>query len=365
MTEKITVGLGERSYDIHVGPGLLAQAGALLKPFTRNNGPVPIVCDTNVEKLHLEAAETAIRGASIDGRPVLMEPGEGTKAFSTLERLTSVFLAHGIERSGLVVALGGGVVGDVVGFAAAITKRGIPFAQIPTTLLAQVDSSVGGKTAINTAEGKNLVGVFHQPRIVIADTDLLKTLPRRELLSGYSEVVKYGALGDRAFFEWLEVNGPRALSGDSDAMVHVVAHSCRMKAGIVERDERETGERALLNLGHTFGHALEAETGFSDRLLHGESVAIGTSLAFRLSVALGLCPGQDSERFVAHLKAVGLPSSIADIPGPRMEADALIHHMHHDKKGADGKINFVLLRGIGQAFVTNEVPMDALKQVLA
>ena len=363
MSEKITVGLGERSYDIHVDRGLLAQAGALLKPFAR--GPVPIVCDTNVEKLHLEAAEAAIRGASIDGRRVLVEPGEETKAYSTLERLTTVFLTTGVERSGLIVALGGGVVGDLVGFAAAITKRGIPFAQIPTTLLAQVDSSVGGKTAINTPEGKNLVGLFHQPRIVIADSDTLKTLPRRELLAGYAEVVKYGALGDRGFFEWLERNGPKALSGDSGAMVHVVAHSCRMKAGIVSRDERETGERVLLNLGHTFGHALELETGYSDRLVHGESVAIGTALAFRLSVALGLCSGQDSERFIAHLKAVGLPSSIADIPGPQPDADALIQHMYHDKKAADGKINFILLRAIGQAFVTNDVPMEALKKVLS
>jgi 3-dehydroquinate synthase len=365
MSEKITVGLGDRSYEIHVGPGLLAQAGTLLRPFARNNGAVPIVCDTNVENLHLDAAVDAMRSASIDGRPILLDPGEGTKSFSTLEWLTSTFLITGVERSGLVVALGGGVVGDIVGFAAAITKRGIPFAQIPTTLLAQVDSSVGGKTAINTAEGKNLVGVFHQPRVVIADTDLLKTLPRRELLAGYAEVAKYGALGDRAFFEWLEVNGPKALAGDSIAMVHLVAHSCRMKAAIVERDERETGERALLNLGHTFGHALEAETGYSDRLLHGESVAIGTAIAFRLSAALGLCSGQDSERFIAHLKAVGLPSSIADIPGPRPDADTLIHHMQHDKKAADGKINFVLLRSIGQAFVTNDVSMKVLKDILS
>lgn len=363
MSEKITVGLGERSYDIHVGPGLLAQAGTLLKPFAR--GPVPVVCDTNVERLHLAAAETALKSASIDERPVLLEPGEATKSFSQLEWLTRALLITGVERTGLVVALGGGVVGDLVGFAAAIAKRGIPFAQIPTTLLAQVDSSVGGKTAINTLEGKNLVGAFHQPRIVIADTDLLKTLPRRELLAGYAEVVKYGALGDRSFFEWLETNGPKALDGDSAAMVHVVAHSCRMKARIVSRDERETGERALLNLGHTFGHALELETGYSDRLLHGESVAIGTALAFRLSVALGLCPGQDSERFAAHLKVVGLPSSIADIPGPRADANTLIQHMYHDKKAKDGRINFILLRGIGEAFVTDDVPMDALKRVLS
>jgi len=362
MSEKITVGLGDRSYDIHVGPGLLAQAGTLLKPFAR--GAVPVVCDTNVETLHLDALETSLKAASIDERPILVEPGEATKAFSTLEWLTSTLLITNVERNGLVVALGGGVVGDLVGFAAAITKRGIPFAQIPTTLLAQVDSSVGGKTAVNMPEGKNLVGVFHQPKIVIADTDLLKTLPRRELLAGYAEVVKYGGLGDRAFFEWLEINGAKALAGNSEAMVHAVAHSCRMKAAIVARDERETGERALLNLGHTFGHALEAVTGFSDRLLHGEGVAVGMALAFRLSVKLGLCPGQDAERFTRHLKDSGLPSSIEDIPGERPSVDDLLDHMQHDKKASAGKINFILLRGIGQAFVTNDVPLDALRQVL-
>ncbi|HVU19649.1 MAG TPA: 3-dehydroquinate synthase [Rhizomicrobium sp.] len=363
MSEKITVGLGERSYDILVGDGLIADVGTHLKPLAR--GPVPVVTDTIVEGLHLNATMDALRARGIDARPVVLEAGEATKAFAALERLTSVFLRAGVERGGLIVALGGGVVGDLVGFASAITKRGIPFAQIPTTLLAQVDSSVGGKTAINTAEGKNLVGVFHQPRIVIADTDLLTTLPKRELLAGYAEVVKYAALGDRTFFEWLEVNGPKALKGDGGAMTRVVAHCCRLKAGIVERDERETGERALLNLGHTFGHALEAETGCSNRLLHGESVAIGTALAFRLSVALGLCPGQDAERFIAHLKAVGMPSSIDDIPGPRPAVDDLIVQMQRDKKARDGKINFILLHGIGDAFMTNDVPMNALKKVLA
>jgi 3-dehydroquinate synthase len=363
MSEKITVSLAERSYDIHVGPGLLAQSGVLLKPHAR--GPVPVVTDTNVAKLHLDAVLDALRGASIDARPVVVDAGEATKSFPSLERLTSVLLTSGVDRSGLVVALGGGVAGDLTGFAAAVTKRGIAFAQIPTTLLAQVDSSVGGKTAINTPEGKNLVGVFHQPSIVIADTDVLKTLPKRELLAGYAEVVKYGALGDRAFFEWLEGNGAKALSGDSNAMVYAVAHSCRMKAGIVSRDERESGERALLNLGHTFGHALEAATGFSDRLLHGEGVAIGMALAFRLSGTLGLCSGQDSDRFMRHLKAVGLPSSIADIPGPTPSIDELLDHMGHDKKAKDGKLNFILLRGIGDAFVTSDVPLDALRTVLA
>ena len=264
-----------------------------------------------------------------------------------------------ISRSGLIMALGGGVIGDLTGFAAGILKRGVAFAQVPTTLLSQVDSSVGGKTGINTAQGKNLIGLFHQPRLVIADTALLSTLPRRELVAGYAEVVKYGALGDAAFFEWLEANAARALARRSPtAMVHAVAHSCQMKADIVARDERESGERALLNLGHTFGHALEALTGYSDRLLHGEGVAIGMALAFRLSVKLGLAPARMRERFVRHLKAVGLPSAISDIPGPRAGADDLIAAMGHDKKVADGKINFVLLRGLGKAFVTSDVPID-------
>jgi 3-dehydroquinate synthase len=359
MSETIRVGLGERAYDIHVGPGLLARAGDLLKPFAR--GAVPVVTDANVAKIHL--AEFLAGG--LDAHPIVLEAGEATKSFAGLERLTGELLASGVERGGLIVALGGGVIGDLTGFAAGVLKRGIAFAQVPTTLLAQVDSSVGGKTAINVREGKNLVGLFHQPRVVIADTALLSTLPRRELLAGYAEVVKYGALGDRAFFDWLEAHGAAALSGDEAAMVHAVAQSCRMKAGIVARDERETGERALLNLGHTFGHALEAATGYSERLLHGEGVAIGLVLAFRLSAALGLCPAADAERLARHLKSVGLPTAIADIPGERPQADALVAHMRHDKKAREGRIAFVLARGIGQAFVTTDVPFEALTAVLA
>jgi len=363
MRETVTVGLGERSYDIHVGPGLLAEAGALLGPWAR--GRIAIVSDTHVAQLYQEGFKAVLAARGMEVGTVTVPVGESSKSFVRLESLCASLLEMNVDRSGLIVALGGGVVGDLTGFAAGILKRGVAFVQIPTTLLAQVDSSVGGKTAINTSQGKNLVGLFHQPKIVIADTDVLKTLPKRELFAGYAEVAKYGALGDRTFFEWLETNGSRALAGDSDAMVHAVAHSCRMKADIVSRDERETGERALLNLGHTFGHALEATTGYSDRLLHGEAVAIGMALAFRLSVALGLCPGHDSERFIRHLQAAGLPSSIADVPGPRPSPDELIGHMAHDKKARDGRINFVLVHGIGQAFVTNEVPGDALRAVLA
>ena len=362
MRERITVSLAERSYDIHVGPQLIAEAGRLLKPLAR--GVVPVVTDANVAPLYLDRFASVLKEAGIETRPIVLDAGEGTKSFSWLESLTSELLRAGVERGGLIVALGGGVIGDLTGFAAGILKRGVDFAQVPTTLLAQVDSSVGGKTAINTPEGKNLIGVFHQPKIVLADTDVLSTLPRRELLAGYGEVVKYGALGDRAFFEWLEVNGARALKGDAAAMVHAVARCCRMKAEIVARDERESGDRALLNLGHTFGHALEAATGFSDRLLHGEGVALGMVLAFRLSVRLGLCPGQDAERFARHLKSVGLPTEITDIPGKRPGADELLAHMAHDKKAKDGTVAFILVRGIGDAFVTRDVAMDAVRAVL-
>ena len=367
MSEKIAVGLGERAYDIHVGAGLLKRAGELLSPLLPEkgaNGVVPVVTDSHVADIHLPPLLEALRQAGLDARAIVLPPGEVSKSFAGLERLSGALLDMEIDRKGLVVALGGGVIGDLTGFAAGVLKRGVAFAQIPTTLLAQVDSSVGGKTAINAAQGKNLIGLFHQPRIVIADTALLKTLPRRELLAGYAEVAKYGALGDANFFEWLEVNGAKALAGDENAMVKAVAHSCRMKADIVARDERETGERALLNLGHTFGHALEAATGFSDRLVHGEGVAIGMALAFQLSVKLGLCPGQDAGRFIRHLKAVGLPSSIADITGPRPGAGELIRHMAHDKKVTDGRLTFILVHGLGRAFVTREVPLEAVKSVL-
>ena len=362
MTKIITVGLGSRAYAIHVGNGILAEAGALLKPFAR--GRLPVVTDAHVGEIHLGSLLQILGKAGLDGRPIVMAPGESSKSFAGLESLSNQLLDMEIARSGLVIAFGGGVIGDLTGFAAGVLKRGVGFAQIPTTLLAQVDSSVGGKTGINTAQGKNLIGVFHQPRLVIADVALLSSLPRRQLLAGYAEVVKYGALGDAKFFEWLEQNGPLALAGEKDALVHAVAHSCQMKADIVARDERESGERALLNLGHTFGHALEAVTGYSDRLLHGEGVAIGMALAFALSARLGLAPEKDAERLVRQLKAAGLPSSIADIPGPRPAPDALIAAMGHDKKVADGKIHFVLARGLGKAFVTSEVPMDALRDVL-
>jgi 3-dehydroquinate synthase len=363
MTERIHVSLAERSYDVHVGADLIPQAGTLLAPLAR--GTIPVVTDENVALVHLDRLLVSLDEAGLDARPIVLPPGESTKGFAGLEKLVNALLETGVDRDGLVVALGGGVIGDLTGFAAGILKRGVGFAQIPTTLLAQVDSAVGGKTAINTHQGKNLVGLFHQPKIVIADVGALQTLPRRELLAGYAEVAKYGALGDAAFFAWLEAHAQAALEGDAALLSHAVARSCRMKAEIVAGDEREAGNRALLNLGHTFGHALEAATGYSQRLLHGEGVAIGTVLAFRLSARLGLSSGEDALRVGRHFSALGLPSSIADIAGPRPGVEALLGHMMHDKKTKDGRLAFVLVRGLGEAFVTRDVPPDALRDVLA
>jgi 3-dehydroquinate synthase len=363
MSETISVDLAGRSYDIHVGAGLLAQAGAILSPFAR--GTVPVVTDEHVATLHLEPLIAAMTAANIKTQTIVLAAGEGTKSYTGLEKLTSELLKTGAERGGLIVALGGGVIGDLVGFAAGVLKRGTDFAQIPTTFLAQVDSSVGGKTAINVREGKNLVGMFHQPRVVIADVGVLATLPKRELLAGYAEAVKYGVLGDADFFAWLETNSAKALNGDENALTHIVSQSCQMKSAIVARDERETGERALLNLGHTFGHALEAATGFSDRLLHGEGVAVGTILALKLSELLGLSPAADTQRVVRHLKAAGLPTSISDIPGSRPDPDALIEHMVHDKKAKDGKLTFILMKGLGHAFTARDIPLAKVRDVLA
>jgi 3-dehydroquinate synthase len=326
---------------------------------------VVVVTDRNVATQHLKHLLDSLGTAGIHARTVVLEPGEETKSFRGLEQLTDELLAAGLERDGLVVALGGGVIGDLAGFAAGVLKRGVSYAQLPTTLLAQVDSSVGGKTAINTRQGKNLVGLFHQPRIVVADPALLRTLPRRELLAGYAEVAKYGALGDAAFFEWLEGHAKDGLDGDMRCLEQMIARSCRMKAEIVTRDERETGERALLNLGHTFGHALEAATGYSARLLHGEAVSIGMVMAFRLSGLLACGSPQDAERLEHHLRSVSLPVSIADIPGPLPDTETILSHMSHDKKSRHGRLTFVLARGIGQAFTTSDVPPHAVRTILS
>jgi 3-dehydroquinate synthase len=364
VTETVSVALGDRSYDVKIGSGLLAQAGHLIAPLLRRKR-VAIVTDLTVAMLpHLEALRASLEAASIEYNTVVLPAGEATKSFAELERLCDALLELEVERGDLVIALGGGVIGDIAGLASGLLKRGIDFVQIPTTLLAQVDSSVGGKTAINAKAGKNLVGLFNQPRLVIADTNLLDTLPKRELLAGYAEVVKYGLIGDRPFFEWLEVNGQKLLDGDKDARVRAVQVSCAAKARIVEADERETNLRALLNLGHTFGHALEAATGYGDRLIHGEGVSIGMALAFELSARLGLATRQDSERVTRHLKSVGLPTTIREIKGLPLDTATIISHMTHDKKAKGGKLTFILARGIGDAFVTSDVAMEKVRDVL-
>ncbi len=363
MSETISVNLGTRSYDIEVGPGLIPRAAEFIKP--RARGSIAIVTDEHVATVHLPVLLEGLRAEGLTAASLVVPAGEASKSFAGLEQLCEGLLDLELDRSSLVIALGGGVVGDLAGFAAGILKRGLAVVQMPTTLLAQVDSSVGGKTGINTRHGKNLIGLFHQPRLVIADISSLSTLPQRQMRAGYAEIVKYGALGDAAFFTWLEEHGPAALSGDQAALSHAVAHSCRMKAAIVARDERESGERALLNLGHTFGHALEAACGFSDQLLHGEAVAIGMVLAFRLSVRLGLAPKSDAERLCRHLTAIGLPTELSALGPQRLDGQAFIQLMSHDKKVHAGALTFVLARSIGDAFTTQSVPTAELLAVLS
>ena len=358
----IRLELGERSYDIHAGPGLLARAGALAKPLLKMPA-LFVVADETVAELHGEALADSLTAAGLTHTLYRVPSGEGSKSFAQLEKLLSAILDTRPERSTSLLAFGGGVVGDLTGFAASILLRGVPFLQIPTTLLSQVDSSVGGKTGINMAHGKNLVGSFYQPRLVLADTDLLSSLPRRELTSGYAEVVKYGLIDDPEFFAWLEQRGPALLDGDGEARAQAVRHSCQAKARIVAGDEREAGQRALLNLGHTFGHALEAETGFSATLLHGESVGLGCLMAFDLSVRLGLCPAADLARLKAHLDAVRMPTRLPPITGG-WQADRFLAHFAHDKKVDQGRLTFILARGIGQSFVSRDVPQDVLRTVL-
>ncbi|MCI4666010.1 MAG: 3-dehydroquinate synthase [Neomegalonema sp.] len=360
----VHVPLGERAYDIHIGPGALAQAGEILKPFAPQ-GRVAVVADRTVADLHLGALEETLGAAGIRAQTILVPSGESSKSMRILEQVLGALLDLRLERSETVIAFGGGVAGDLAGFAAAILRRGVRCVQIPTTLLSQVDSSVGGKTGINAPQGKNLIGAFHQPASVIADVSLLDSLPERELRSGYAEVVKYGLLGDAAFFEWLEANGAALLAGDAAARTEAIAVSCRAKARIVVEDETEAGNRALLNLGHTFGHALEAATGYSERLLHGEGVAIGMALAFETSRRMGLCAGQDAERAAAHLRACDLKTRLADIPGDLPSAEGLIELMAQDKKASGGKLTFILVRAIGQAFKTQEVDLDVVRAVLS
>ncbi len=362
--ETVRVDLGARGYDIVVGAGVLARAAELLEPVLEG-GRVAVVTDRTVAALHLPTLSAALDGAGIGHDVVVLPPGETTKSFREFEKLIEQLLATEIGRDGTIVALGGGVVGDMAGFAASVLRRGIGYVQAPTTLLAQVDSSVGGKTGINTRHGKNLAGAFHQPLLVLADTGTIDTLPERQFLSGYAEMAKYGLTADADFFSWLEAHGGE-LRGDEDARRRAVIESCTIKAAIVVEDERETGRRALLNLGHTFGHALETEAGYSDDLLHGEAVAIGMVLAFELSARLGLCPAEDAERVRTHLRQIGLPTA----PGDRQPAgvvwrpDALVERMRQDKKVRQGKVKFVLARGIGDAFVAEDVDLAQVRALL-
>ncbi|WP_448585332.1 3-dehydroquinate synthase [Thermaurantiacus sp.] len=355
---RIPVELGTRRYEVAVGPGLLQTVGETVARLTRAQR-IPVVTDETVARLHLATVAQALTAAGREAVPIVVPAGEAAKSFPVLETLVGKLVEAGVARDGLVVALGGGVIGDLTGFAAAILNRGVPYLQLPTTLLAMVDSSVGGKTAINLPAGKNLVGAFHHPAGVIADTGVLATLPDRELRAGYAEVVKYGLLGDADFFAWCEAEGAGVLAREPSALVHVVSASVRAKAAVVAADAEERGDiRALLNLGHTFGHALEAEAGFGEALLHGEAVAVGMAQAFRFSARLGLAPAEDGARVERHLAAVGLPTRR---PYP---AARLLRHMAHDKKRTASGLAFVLVRGIGKAFVARDVPVAEVRAFL-
>ncbi len=356
----IPVDLGGRSYEVRIGSGLLGDIADQAQGFVaryQRLGTVPVIADVNARAHHGESLTASLAAAGYDIAWYDVASGEDSKSWSSLERLTNWMLEQGIERSNHVFALGGGVVGDLVGFASAVLKRGCGFVQLPTTLLSQVDSSVGGKTAINTGLGKNMIGAFHQPSLVLIDTDTLASLPVREMQAGYAEVIKYGLLGDAGFFEWLETNGSAVLARQEDELVHAIATSVQAKARIVAEDERETsGVRALLNLGHTFGHALEAETGFSDRLLHGEGVALGMVLAARYSARRGQISQADADRAATAIAAAGLPSEIAAL-GLDCDGKRLVDHMMHDKKMSAGTLPFILLNALGQAYVAKDVDL--------
>ncbi len=361
--DDVRVSLGARSYTVRVGRGLIARAGAEIAPLLRRNR-VCVITEATVAELQLDGLRTGLAEGGVAMEALILPAGEATKSWRYLEQAVEWLIAQKVERGDVVVALGGGVIGDLVGFAASILRRGVRFVQIPTSLLAQVDSSVGGKTGINSPLGKNLIGAFHQPSLVLADIDALDTLPARDFLAGYGEVVKYGLLGDAAFFDWLDANAPAMAAGDKALRQEAVRHSVRMKADIVERDETEQGDRALLNLGHTFGHALEAATGYSDRLLHGEGVAIGCLLAFDLSARLGLCSQEAPERVAEHLARMGMKRTLSDIEGDLSGRDGLIALMGQDKQVQDGSLRFILVRAIGDSFVTADVPRAALAELL-
>ena len=361
--KRINVAFGSHSYPVEIAPGLIESTGnqlreRLLRPFS------PVITDSNVATHHLDRLIASLAKVGIEAPVLILEPGEAAKSWSGLSQVTEWLVTAGIERGDYIIAFGGGVIGDLSGFAAAIVKRGCHFVQIPTTLLAQVDSSVGGKTAINISTGKNLVGAFHQPALVLIDPDVLNTLPNRELRAGYAEIVKYGLINDSDFFAWCEAHGQALLAGDAQARQNAIAHSIAAKAAIVTLDEQETRDvRVLLNLGHTFGHALEAETGYSNRLLHGESVAIGLTLAFAFSAHHGLCSARDATRVRNHFVACNLPTHLSSA---QITADGarLAAHMAHDKKARRGKVPLILVRGIGQAFVTEAFGLEAVAAFL-
>ena len=359
----VEVGLGDRTYDILIGSGLLSRAGVEISrrlPGTR----AAVITDANVASAHLDALKAGLEKSGIQPAIITLPPGEKTKSFAHLEEVVDGVLAARLERGDVVIAFGGGVIGDLAGFAAGIVRRGMNFVQIPTSLLAQVDSSVGGKTGINSARGKNLVGVFHQPKLVLADTEVLDTLPIREFRAGYAELAKYGLIDRSEFFAWLEKNWSKVFAGGPER-AQAIAEACRAKADVVARDEFETGDRALLNLGHTFGHALEAATHYDgSRLVHGEGVAIGMALAHRFSSRLNLASPDDAARVEAHLRAVGLPWRMADIPGDLPDAEALLAFIAQDKKVSRGALTFILTRGIGQAFIAKDVPASEVLSFL-
>ena len=365
----VPVPLPGRAYDVVIGPGLVAEAGSRITQGPIGHGMSRIKCaivtDVNVARHHLRTLEASLRAHNCHAGTVVLPAGEATKSFRELQPLCESLLSMELERGDIVIPFGGGVIGDLAGFAASILRRGVRFVQIPTSLLAQVDSSVGGKTGINTGHGKNLIGTFHQPSLVLADTNVLSTLPAREMRAGYAEVAKYGLLGDAAFFGWLEGNWRSVFGNDPAALAHTIETSVMAKADVVVRDEHEHGDRALLNLGHTFGHALEAWTGYSSRLLHGEGVAVGMCLAFRLSEQLKYCPAGTAARVSGHLAQVGLPTRIGDIPGGRADAAELLALMGQDKKVKAGRLTFIMVRGIGEAFITRDIEPETVRAFLA
>ncbi len=361
--DTLRVELGDRAYDIVIGEGLIDGLGKAVRD-ELGNAACWVVTDETAGGLFLDSALDSLASAGLAARPIVLPPGESSKSFPTFERVVNEVLDGAPERGSVLIALGGGVVGDLTGFAASAVMRGVGFVQVPTTLLSQVDSSVGGKTGINTRHGKNLVGAFYQPRLVLADTRTLDTLPRRELLAGYAEVVKYGLIRDRGFFEWLEANGKGVVGGDRAAQQYAIRESCAAKAAVVAEDEHEDGVRALLNFGHTFGHALEAETGFGPDLLHGEAVSVGMIMALELSVALGLCAPGDVDRVRRHFADVGLPTAVPARPGGKWDTGRLLAHMAHDKKVRNGRVTFILSRGIGDAFVAADVDLADVAPVI-